>query len=141
MDIIEHILEDLATSAALTKSNAKDFGLSDFFPYITKLQELIDASDVIKLESFVDQLRWNYVEEITSAYFFDINIILGYMTKLLMIKRKTQFKPEEGSERAALLPGDCGLRSGHREESPRRRQRAHADAQGRSWLRYASTHP
>jgi hypothetical protein len=101
--LADHILDDYATSKAILKSNAKDFGLSDYFPYITKIQELIDAGDVIKLENFVEELRWNYVEEITSASFFDIDIILGYTTKLLMIKRKTQFRPEEGSERVISL--------------------------------------
>jgi hypothetical protein len=101
--LADHILDDYATSKAILKSNAKDFGLSDYFPYITKIQELIDAGDVIKLENFVEELRWNYIEEITSASFFDIDIILGYTTKLLMIKRKTQFRPEEGSERVISL--------------------------------------
>ena len=101
--VIDHILEDPATSEAIKKSSARDFGLADLFPYITKLQELIDAGDVLKLEGFVEELRWKYVDEITSASFFDINIILGYMTKLLMIKRKTQFRPEDGSERIVAL--------------------------------------
>jgi hypothetical protein len=102
-DAAEHLLDDLYTFGAISKSNARDFGLSDFFPYITKLQELIDAGDVMKLEAFVEELKWNYVEEITSASFFDINVILGYTTKLLMIKRKTQFKPEEGSKRVVSI--------------------------------------
>ena len=106
LEVARHTLDDIATSGAIRKSNAKDFGLSEYFPYITKIQELIDSGDVIKLEKYVEELRWKYVDEITSASFFDINVILGYTTKLLMIKRQTQFKPEEGSERVVSLMGD-----------------------------------
>lgn len=101
--IEDYILEDEETSPALTKSSARDFGLSDKFPFINQLEELIDNGEVIKLESFVDKLRWSYCDELTSTSFFSIDNLLAYTVKLIILKRRLGHDQEKGIERLTEL--------------------------------------
>ena len=99
-EIIEDfILEDEETSQVLLKSSARDFGLSDKFPFINQLEELVDNGYARKLESFVDMLRWSFCDELTSNSFFKIDNLLAYTVKLIILKRRLEHDPERGRER------------------------------------------
>ncbi|MCG8309866.1 MAG: DUF2764 domain-containing protein [Cytophagales bacterium] len=99
----DEILDDERTSGALEKSSAKDFGLSEQFPFINQLIVHIENRAVKELDDFTDRLRWNFCDELTSASFFEIDNILAYIIKLDIISRHIELDDEKGRDRLEYL--------------------------------------
>ena len=97
------LLEDDETQHALSKSSAKDFGLSDQYPYITQLADLIEHASISDLDLFVDQLRWEQSSALSSGSIFEIDNILAYIIKLGIVKRRTERSKDSGKERLEFL--------------------------------------
>lgn len=102
-DIKEQILDDEETSGPLSKSSSKDFGLADKYEYVTRMVELIQQGEVWKLDDFLDRLRWQVVDNLTTASFFDIDNVLAFIVKLLIVKRRLGLSEERGKARMQTL--------------------------------------
>lgn len=83
----------------LVKNPAADFGLSGEFPFIDSLSEAFAAKDPYRIGFVSDQIRWNYIEELTRFSFFDLHAVMGYLAKALIIKRWMDLDEEEGGKR------------------------------------------
>ena len=97
------LLHEDGTFSALGKSTAKDFGLSDQYPYIIHLADLIDHSSLSDLDLFVDRLRWDESDNLASSSIFEVENILAYIIKLGIVKRRTEQNKESGKERVDFL--------------------------------------
>ena len=103
MPVDSMILHEVGTFSALGKSAAKDFGLSDQYPYIIQLADLIDHISVTDLELFVDRLRWDESDNLASSSIFEIENILAYIIKIGIVNRRTEQNKESGKERVDFL--------------------------------------
>jgi hypothetical protein len=91
----------------LTRSHAVDFGIGDDYPYIDNIQQLLEEGNPIALEHYIDKLRWNYIDELTSFSFFDRHVVFGYFIKLMMVKRWVDLEAaEDGARRLDKLVTD-----------------------------------
>ncbi|MCK5370471.1 MAG: DUF2764 family protein, partial [Cyclobacteriaceae bacterium] len=99
------LLEDLETTPVLVKSSAKDYGLVEKFEYINQVIELIENEQILKLDQYVDALRWSYCDELTSVSFFKIDNLLAYILKLMILSRRIDLNDESGMERLNHLTG------------------------------------
>lgn len=71
-----------------------------------KLQEALEAEDLIIREKNLDSLMWNKIEEISVFSYFDLDAILAFVAKLHIIYRWLSLDPETGKEMFAKLEAD-----------------------------------
>ncbi|MCP4650217.1 MAG: DUF2764 family protein [PVC group bacterium] len=79
-------------------SNAGDFGLSGEIDYIQALIESFNNNDAVHSEKYIDQLRWGKIDQINMFQYFEIDVLLGYLMKLMMVERWIQLDEQRGSE-------------------------------------------
>jgi hypothetical protein len=85
-------------SETIKKSHARDFGLSNEIDY---LEVLVDASrndDIQEREKSIDQLKWDYLEDVTFFHYFTIEKILAYIIKLGLVERWLAIDKDYGRE-------------------------------------------
>lgn len=91
---------------AIRKSNARDFSLSAEFPFVEKLIQINENADLLMREKAIDQLRWNYIDELNTFNYFSIEVILGFVFKLTMVERWLKLDKKTGEEMFRRLLND-----------------------------------
>jgi len=71
----------------LRRSSLSDFGLSPDLDYIPELIEHFKADDIVSFQKYVDQLRWNKIDSINTFKYFEIDALLGYLIKFMLVER------------------------------------------------------
>ncbi len=89
--------EDMVVERLKT-SSAADFGLSGELPYIGALNEAFGRTDLVQVEKFIDQLRWQEIERINTFSYFEVDTLLGYLIKLMLVERWLRLDQEKGKE-------------------------------------------
>ena len=82
----------------LRTSSAADFGLSGELTYLGALNEVFARPDLVQVEKFIDQLRWHKIEEINTFNYFEIDVLLGYLVKLMLVERWIRMDRQKGRE-------------------------------------------
>ncbi len=85
-------------SEAIRKSHARDFGLGAEIDYIEEIVEIARIEDIQDREKALDQLRWNYLDDVTFFEYFTIERILAYVIKLGMVDRWLAIDKEYGND-------------------------------------------
>jgi hypothetical protein len=71
-------------------------------PFYTGLsavvKEALSAGTPKAVETTLDKRRWSYLEELETNTQFDLGRLIIYRLKLLLLERKSQFRPEPGLE-------------------------------------------
>jgi hypothetical protein len=93
------LVGDAYINQQLLRSSAADFGLSQAYPFIEELRELIEQQDVPRLEHRMDSLLWEQLDELTRFSYFNSHKLLAYTLKLFMVKKWSWLKPDKGRER------------------------------------------
>lgn len=88
---------DLVT-LKLKSSPFADFGLSGDLEYMERLVEVFEQGDLVATEKHIDMLRWEKIDEINTFSYFDIEVILGFLLKLMMCERWIHLEPKKGHE-------------------------------------------
>ncbi|HOE58490.1 MAG TPA: DUF2764 family protein [Bacteroidales bacterium] len=83
-------------SQTLIKSQARDFGLAQQFPYIEKLIQIFETNNLLEREKSLDLLRWSYLDELNTFHYFSIEIILAFILKFQMVQRWLRLDKEAG---------------------------------------------
>ncbi len=81
---------------ALRKSKARDFGLAGEIDRLDDMLKLFDESNLQERGFKIDQLKWDYIEEISFFDYFTVEKILGFTYKLFMVERWMKLSAEEG---------------------------------------------
>lgn len=104
---VENLLigNDIVTNA-IRKSNARDFSLSAEFPYVDKLIQLNENSNLLEREKAIDQLKWNHIDELNTFNYFSVEVILGFVFKLAMVERWLKLDKKTGEEMFRRLVSD-----------------------------------
>ncbi len=87
---------DLVNS--LKTSRAADFGASEFFEDAGKLLNVLANSNILEREQNLDLIRWNKAIQITLFNHFDIDWLLGFVTRLQLVRRWDTLDPKIGAE-------------------------------------------
>lgn len=85
-------------SETIRKSHARDFGLTAEIPYMDDLLNIAKDDDVQQREKAIDQLRWNYLDEVTFFEYFTIDKILAFTLKLGMVERWLALDKDHGTQ-------------------------------------------
>ncbi|MDL2255773.1 DUF2764 domain-containing protein [Parabacteroides sp. OttesenSCG-928-G06] len=100
-----YIVGDNEIAKTLRTSNARDFGLGDSVEYLPVLQRITEETDLLLREKKLDQLKWQWLEELTFFKTFDIESVLAYMLKLEMMERWTSLDKSKGEKTFRELVG------------------------------------
>ncbi|MDZ7740667.1 MAG: DUF2764 family protein [Bacteroidota bacterium] len=93
----ELIGDDMLTNA-IRKSNARDFGISNEFPEVEALINILDKTDLLEREKEIDLLKWQHIDELNTLNYFTIEVIMGHVLKTEMVDRWLQLDEETGRE-------------------------------------------
>lgn len=94
----EHILGSDEISNQIRISGARDFGLSNKLEYITTLSQIADEENLVQREKQIDQLRWNWMEEVTFFNYFTIERVFVFLLQIEMVERWLSLDKEEGNK-------------------------------------------
>ncbi|MBD3419687.1 MAG: DUF2764 family protein [Chitinivibrionales bacterium] len=81
----------------LLKSNAPDFSLGPVFPWVERIHSF-SQEDLVDTQKGIDELRWEFVNELTSFDIFRIETILAFALKLGIVDRWLDLDPETGKQ-------------------------------------------
>lgn len=72
----------------LSRSSAADFGLRGELDYMDSLIDaLSEEENLLEKERRIDSIRWKESDDLTPFDYFDMNAILGYLTKINIVNR------------------------------------------------------
>ena len=83
----EEVVGNDFVSEAIKTSNAKDFGLAAELDYTTPVINIAEKDDLLNREKSLDQLKWEYINELTLFHYFSAEIVFAYTLKLQMVYR------------------------------------------------------
>lgn len=87
-------------SAALGRSHARDFGLANDHPYVDRLLNALEGDSILQCEKTIDHIKWDFIEASNTFHYFTLEVVLGYLLKLMMLERWLRLDAEAG--RAAV---------------------------------------
>jgi len=100
------LIGDNTVTNAIRKSNARDFGLTAEFPFVEKLIQINENTNLLEREKAIDQLKWNFIDELNTFNYFSIEVILGFVIKLEMVERWLKLDKKTGEEMFRQLVKD-----------------------------------
>jgi hypothetical protein len=86
----------------LLASAAPDFGLTGQLPWIERVLQL-PADDFIQRERSIDLLRWDMLDELTTFTYFQIETLLAFCLRLMIVERWMGLDPQTGRKRLEQL--------------------------------------
>lgn len=84
--------------SALKLSSLGDFGLSGDLDFISGLIERFQSDDIVNFEKYLDQLRWNRIDYINTLKYFEIDVLLGYLIKIMLVERWIALDVQTGGD-------------------------------------------
>ncbi|MDX9781848.1 MAG: DUF2764 family protein [Bacteroidales bacterium] len=98
MDASQYLIGESDLVESIKTSRAADFGASEFFEDSSKLISVLSNTNILEKEQGLDLMRWNKANQITVFNYFDIDWILGFVTKLSLAKRWDSLDKMIGAE-------------------------------------------
>ncbi len=82
----------------LTRSNARDFGLDNEFPYLDRILNALDEDDLLQQEKKMDRVKWDYLDDEVFFHYFTIERIFSFLIKLTIVERWLALDKETGEK-------------------------------------------
>ena len=92
------LLGDGPIVEALQRSQAADFGLRQEVDYIDRLLQLAELPDVAERERRIDLLRWDMADELSTWDYFNVNFILAFFAKAIILHRWAAIDSQQGNQ-------------------------------------------
>lgn len=83
-----------AVQDCITLDEDKEFDPQD----VAEVKAVLERTDILERERGLDDLLWNRSELLTQLHVFDIDVILGFLTRLQTIARWLRLDPQSGRE-------------------------------------------
>lgn len=90
----------------IARSNARDLGITSEFPWIDKLLQITEQTDLLARERAIDLMRWEFLDEYNTFKYFSLEVLLAYYIKLSIIERWLKLDKATGEEMFRQLLGD-----------------------------------
>jgi vacuolar-type H+-ATPase subunit C/Vma6 len=97
-DVRKELVGENEITGKLVRSNARDFGISNEFPYLESILRAAEETDLLEKEKKFDLIRWKYLDDQVFFYYFTIEYIFTYIIKLEMISRWLQLDKPTGEK-------------------------------------------
>jgi hypothetical protein len=84
------------------------------------IRNAVQETNPLQGERTIDQLRWDFLDELSLSHFFDIEALQVYYLRLQLVERQNRFKQEAGvkgfknnyDQVATQLTEDGGIQTG-----------------------------
>ena len=83
------------------RDNSEDPGLEPEAPEFkesARLQQILEGNDILARERGIDDLMWEKIDSLTTFNYFDIDAILGFITKMNIVARWYRLDEQAGRE-------------------------------------------
>lgn len=94
----ENLVGDDSVIAALSKSKARDFGLSNEVNDIETLVQIFETENLLEREFKLDMFRWNTIDDMIFFNYFSIERIIAFLLKLFIVERWFHLDKEKGQQ-------------------------------------------
>ncbi len=98
IEVAGQLLGDGPIVEALQRSQAADFGLRQEVDYIDRLLQLAELPDVAERERRIDLLRWDMADELSTWDYFNVNFILAFFAKAIILHRWAAIDSQQGNQ-------------------------------------------
>ena len=96
LDIEKEVIGDSYFTRQLKTSRAKDFELSDDYPYVDTILALFDKDNIAEREYRIDMLYWEFIDEMTEHKYFTFDNVIAFTLKLMILERWSKMTTEQG---------------------------------------------
>ncbi|SDB98381.1 DUF2764 family protein [Williamwhitmania taraxaci] len=87
IEIAPHLIGTGALVELLAHSSASDFGVHQEIDYIDRLIHIAEIPNLLEREKKFDLLRWEKAEEIAVYDYFNVNSLMAFLIKALIVHR------------------------------------------------------
>jgi len=94
----EAIIGDDEVTHALKRSRARDFGLANEINDIETIVQVFEIENMLDRELKLDNLTWQFIDEITFFNYFTIEKVLGLVQKVFIVERWFELDKEKGQQ-------------------------------------------
>lgn len=77
--------------------------IAEEFEEAAELETVLNAGDILSRERGIDDLMWGKIDDLTTFNYFDIDAILGFITKLNIVARWYKLDEQTGREMFKML--------------------------------------
>lgn len=95
-DVASVLVGNDSINQQLSQSLAADFGLRGELVLMDKLVPILEIDNLFEREKKIDLLRWDYIDELNTFNYFNVDKVLGYLLKAEMIDRWIKIDPTVG---------------------------------------------
>lgn len=95
-DVASVLVGNDSINQQLSQSLAADFGLRGELVLMDKLVPILEIDNLFEREKKIDLLRWDYIDELNTFNYFNVDKVLGYLLKAEMIDRWIKIDPTLG---------------------------------------------
>ena len=96
LDIEKEVIGNSYFTSQLKTSRAKDFELSDDYPYIDTVLTLFDKDNTAEREYRIDMLYWEFLDEAVEHKYFTFDNVIDFTLKLMILERWSKMTTEQG---------------------------------------------
>ncbi len=96
LEIEKEVIGDSYFTKQLKTSRAKDFELSDDYPYVDTVLTLFDKGNAAEREYRIDMLYWEFLDEETGHKYFTFDNVIAFTLKLMILERWSKMTTEQG---------------------------------------------
>ena len=96
LDIEKEIIGDSYFTNQLKTSRARDFELSDLYPYVDQVLALFEKGNTAEREYRIDMLYWEFLDEMTENKYFTFDNVIAFTLKLMILERWSKMTTEQG---------------------------------------------
>ena len=96
LDIEKEVIGDSYFTRQLKTSRAKDFELSDDYPYVDTVLTLFEKDNIAEREYRIDMLYWEFLDETTEHKYFTFDNVIAFTLKLMILERWSKMTTEQG---------------------------------------------
>jgi len=94
----EAIIGDDEVTHALKRSRARDFGLANEVNDIETIVQVFEIENMLDREMKLDNLTWQFIDEISFFNYFTIEKVMGFVQKLFIVERWFKLDKEKGQQ-------------------------------------------
>lgn len=95
-DLESQVIGDYELTENARRSLSKDFGLANEYSYIEDIAEIYGETDFVNQEMAIDQLKWEYLNDMTVFSSFTLEKVLSLVIKFMITERWTKLEPAQG---------------------------------------------
>ncbi len=98
VEYLNHALGRPEATDIMPMPGTEDNGFEDSYDFEDKpsVMAVLEQTDILERERGMDRLMWGKAEELTSLHLFDLDMILAFVTKLMISDRWNRLDPETG---------------------------------------------